>query len=280
MKHLLQAAGVDAELSTLIVVDGIEICGAVIPGSQAIEVWRRLREVAPAEGHWPLLLGAEEELRFLEESLEFNRTPVAAIIEESKYLHQSLLAEDARRGQPEPAGPGAVIAGFVERHPKGGEEAALLEALDRPRPELSALDELEGLEWDPGVPAQDGFTIPREILSGRFHDAIHLALIPTPHGWEAPAWIKFGNWNACPRPEVHAARLHRWHDRFGAEVVGITHDVIETAVSRPPDDRDSCLRLALEQYRYCDDIVSQGVGSISALAGSLRGGRTWYFWWD
>ena len=38
--------------------------------------------------------------------------------------------------------------------------------------------------------------------------------------------------------------------------------------------------LALRMYAFCPDIVTQGVGSIWALADSLRASDIWYFWWD
>lgn len=36
----------------------------------------------------------------------------------------------------------------------------------------------------------------------------------------------------------------------------------------------------MEQYRYCIDIVDQGVTSVSALAAILMEAPYWYFWWD
>jgi hypothetical protein len=38
--------------------------------------------------------------------------------------------------------------------------------------------------------------------------------------------------------------------------------------------------VALEQYRYCPDIVDQGVGSIHDLAATQVPSSSWYFWWD
>ncbi|MEO6708543.1 MAG: DUF4253 domain-containing protein [Planctomycetota bacterium] len=40
------------------------------------------------------------------------------------------------------------------------------------------------------------------------------------------------------------------------------------------------LVLAFEQYHCCEDIVTQGVGALDALAEALRRSTVWYFWWD
>jgi len=40
------------------------------------------------------------------------------------------------------------------------------------------------------------------------------------------------------------------------------------------------MELAKEQYIFCNDIVDQGVGTVSALAATLLDSNYWYFWWD
>jgi hypothetical protein len=63
-------------------------------------------------------------------------------------------------------------------------------------------------------------------------------------------------------------------------VAGISEDVVEAAVPLPPQTMEAALILAREQYAYCDDIVSQGCGTIEHLAELLVNRPTWYFWWD
>ncbi|MDQ3930735.1 MAG: DUF4253 domain-containing protein, partial [Chloroflexota bacterium] len=109
---------------------------------------------------------------------------------------------------------------------------------------------------------------------------VHIALVPTVANWEVPAYLKFGGWNDCPPPEQHVAVLKRWHELYGAQVVGLTHEVLELGVTRPPKDRTAALIVALEQYAYCYDIVDQGTESIAALAATLLDASVWYFWWD
>lgn len=107
-----------------------------------------------------------------------------------------------------------------------------------------------------------------------------IGLVPTSHSWEAPAYLRFGDWNDCPPPHVHAAMHKRWHERFGADIVSISGDVLECTVATPPRTRDEALVLAREQYAYCSDIVDQGGLSIEALAATLMKSEVWSFWWD
>jgi hypothetical protein len=110
--------------------------------------------------------------------------------------------------------------------------------------------------------------------------SLHMALLPTTRGWEAPAWVGFGDWNACPSPAEHVALMRHWETKYGAEVVCIDRDVLEMHVSRPPNTREEAMALAREQFLYCDDIVYQGTETLEALAATLLGGTTWFFWWD
>ena len=116
--------------------------------------------------------------------------------------------------------------------------------------------------------ANEGFLAPFEIGTGKPVNDLWIVLLPTTKGWEVPAYMAFGGWNSCPGPDVHVAVLRSWHERFGAEPVTMTHDVLELTVVRRPASRELAVELALEQYRYCEDIVTQGVGTVDALAAS------------
>jgi hypothetical protein len=119
-----------------------------------------------------------------------------------------------------------------------------------------------------------------DLVSGNFHDRVHILLLPTRNGWEAPAYLRWGDWNACPPPEYHVAALRHWHQRFGAELVGINGDTMNVKARTRPKDREQSLKLARDLCGYCPDIVDQGVGSIAALAAGLMASDWWYLWWD
>jgi hypothetical protein len=104
--------------------------------------------------------------------------------------------------------------------------------------------------------------------------------IPTGNRFEVPAYLKLGGWNECPASEEHVAVWRFWQAKYGAEILCVTADLIESTVANPPAEKDECYTLAREQFSYCNDIVTQGVGTIDALAATLYKGKSWYFWWD
>lgn len=106
-----------------------------------------------------------------------------------------------------------------------------------------------------------------------------LAEIPVENPWEVFAYLPFGGWNACPEASEIMAVAKYWYEKYGAVPVVITSDVLEFSVSEPVSESDA-MALAEEQFYFCNDIVDQGVGTIGALADTLRQSKVWYFWWD
>jgi Domain of unknown function (DUF4253) len=127
--------------------------------------------------------------------------------------------------------------------------------------------------WNEVFEPEHEYTIPSS-------DKVLIAFIPTIVSWKTFAFLQFGGWNSCPATEEHIAISKRWYEIYGAEVVGISHDVVEMRVAKSPLDADAVFRLAQEQYIYCADIVHQGVGSLTKLAVNLYANKIWFFWWD
>ena len=59
-------------------------------------------------------------------------------------------------------------------------------------------------------------------------------------------------------------------------LTGAGMDFLEGRFVEPPNDTQV---LAEKMYKFCPDIVDQGVGDIAALASVLRKGKL-FFWWD
>lgn len=119
--------------------------------------------------------------------------------------------------------------------------------------------------------------------SGALHDVsddLCLALSPIREPWTLPAELEFGGWNLNPDAAHHCAMFRRWELLYGAEIVGVRHDLLECEVSRPPQTREAALELAREHDRFCNDLVDQGCGSLSSLAARLFRSHYWHFWWD
>lgn len=114
----------------------------------------------------------------------------------------------------------------------------------------------------------------------RPYPEVCILLLPVAHSWQVPLMLRYGNWNACPAAEEHAAVMRMWEQEYGAKVVTVSPDVIEMSVERPPQTREAAMALARQHFIYCADIVQQGTGTLEVLANTLLNGHVWYFWWD
>jgi hypothetical protein len=138
-------------------------------------------------------------------------------------------------------------------------------------------DEPKRGDWPQKVEPFTSLFVPRDVLSDSFWPAVIIALLPAHDAAEAAAHLRFGGWNQCPKADVHVAFARLWRDRYGAQLVSLTKDVVEFKVARPLTDRDDALKLAMDQYHYCTDSVPV---TIEAAAAELIGSTVWHFWWD
>jgi Domain of unknown function (DUF4253) len=217
------------------------------PGKDAIEWWRALRVHAPSLGH-PLLLGSDEDLGRLRDSMNGGPRDVGLV--------------DAF--DPAVWFAGRRTAAYEGMEPE--ERAQYEESIHGPRPTKPS--------------PSNSFVVPFDMKTHEPVERMWIALMPMGESWEAAAAIGFGAWNECPTPEEHVIVMRYWFERWGAEPIAITSDTVEMLVGKPPTSRDEALALAHEHLAYCEDIVTQGVGTIEALAATLLEGHTWFFWWD
>jgi hypothetical protein len=254
---LLGRAGVDGRSPRWMGTAAEGIALVNVPGKTAIDSWTRLRALTQQSGRCPLLLGGPDELEYLEEAFEdFAESP-------------------ERRVSAKPLDPVEWALGqYAERASDGDEEAAdhaaRLRALTGPLEPAPLLH--------PRQP--ESFAIPSGIGGKKPLREVVLALLPSSEPWSAAVQVHFGGFNDCPNPEVHAGLFRAWAQEYGAEPVGITHDVIEARVLRPPWTLRQAERLALVQYAYAPDIVDQGVGTVEDLTTALFEAGSWFFWWD
>jgi hypothetical protein len=223
----------------------------VAGGVPAIETRQALRRVGQSAGFWPVLLGDDDDLEShandMRESRAGSTTDILRRAEEMATDPDPRAWFYRRIGKPVPPDDYHLILG----------------------------------DWPRGVRPNNGFSIPF-TFDGEALPRVHIGLFPTTHSWHVPAIMRYGSYNSCPPPVEHAALMKFWRERYLADVVGISHDVIEMVVYRPPQKRAAALELAKQHYSYCTDIVSQSPGeqTLSALAARLIRGRTWHFWWD
>lgn len=226
-----------------------EAWAVTVPGERAIEAWEILRS-GRAPGWWPVVIGASEEEARVAEMTEYAEEGADTILELAAEL--DVDAEMAAR--------------------RAELDETYEEAADDPSFDLIGA-------WPPDAAPSTTFSLPLDVFSQRPRPTV-IVLVPADDPAEVPAVVPFGGWNDCPAPELHVALHRRWQERYGAELVGMSSDVIEMRVARQPRTREDAMALANEQYAYCEDIVHQGVESLSNLAATLLDGTVWFFWWD
>jgi hypothetical protein len=214
-----------------------------VNGAQAEAELQRLMRSGKHEGFSPVILGDAEELARIAENMQFNETSLEEILARAEGI--------------------SAEGWFRMKEAEFGDDEPL---------------EDEETEIEPTAPTR--LTVPFHVLTGKPHDQIFVARIPTVHSWQIPAYLKAGGWNECPESEVQVAISRNWQLKYGAELACLSGDVAEYLVANPPRDKPSADQLALEQYLYCADIVWQGVGSVPNLSKTLLDNRYWYFWWD
>jgi hypothetical protein len=217
-----------------------------VPGIEAIKTLEARRLAYAQSGEYPFLIGGDRELERLLEAAEFNDLDTDSIIRESLNIDIARWLRNRRMEVDEDQFPEEEILG----------------------------------EW-PGEVAEKGqISLHTDMLSRKIMKEVVLGLAITDQPWKLPAVLKFGDWNDCPAPEVHCAFFRKWQEQYGAQIVGVSGDVIECVVKNPPRDKAAALELAWQQYWYCTDIVDQGCGSVSNLAATLINSEYWFFWWD
>ncbi len=111
-------------------------------------------------------------------------------------------------------------------------------------------------------------------------DPSNLLLVRVEHPYDVAAYLDFGGWNDCPSSELQVAVLREWHKEYGAHPACITGDVLECVVVNRPQTEPHSMKLAAEQWIFCEDIVAQGTQSVRKLAMEIWRSPTWFFWWD
>lgn len=129
-------------------------------------------------------------------------------------------------------------------------------------------------QWDFQRDASASKPAKRNLL-----EKVYIAVLTGVGAAEAPAHMLWGGWNDVPRSEMLVAALRSWRARYGAELVGLSHDTWSVFVERPPQDRDEALALAREMVALCPDLLSE-VKTLQGQAALAMANHWWNFWWD
>lgn len=228
----------------------------IVDGDDALAEYERLK--ASDEGS-PVVIGGPSELAMVREFYELKL--------EHEPSTEILLARAGELRFP------ATLRAQIDRE---------TELFRRRNPGVELEDEIpEELVGDwPDQIEGDTFklTAAYDVVTGKPWPRTHIALIPTGDWTEIPAYLRAGGWNAVPDSANLVAALRSWRDRYGAELVGFTHDTMDFRVKRLPTSREEALDLAREHYLFCTDTL--GELTLRERAALLIENDWWFFWWD
>lgn len=236
-----------------------------VPGAEAWSEWQRLRTAGRG---WPVVIGGDEALERVAEHFSINDPQVF------KYLEK-------HPSRPAPPTPEQILAradslNWPDDMAKWASEQVGLSAVVK----LLAQAPLPFSAPPSITPDDQGVVQAFDLHSGQPLPQVHILLLPTDKGWEVPAYLRVGNWNACPPAEYHVAALRNWHERYGAELIGIGPDTMTLRAARLPETKKDARALTAEMLDLCSDIVDLSPGSLSQHAEALMKDKWWFFWWD
>jgi hypothetical protein len=215
VREEMRKAGIDITVREVLVTSSGETLYVLsADGSQAIQLWRRLHELVSRTQHWPVLVGEEADLDALREQVRYSdfgttkeiidRALAIDVVQWLEQKHEELVDELLEFG-------GQLYSTSAEES-------------------LGSREEFRGLPRGPwpveSSPCHD-FQIPIGFGKRTTSPQVSLALVPTTTCWHVPSYLRFGAWNECPGPEEHVALMRFWQRCWGAEVAGITRDVVE-----------------------------------------------------
>jgi hypothetical protein len=217
----------------------------IVAGDKAVEELIRYRALFRDSGLYPFLIGDSEALAQLSEQMEFDKRPW-------------------RKSWPRPR----------SSAPRNGSASAARKW----RRTDAIFSAIQG-NWPDKPPEKGQMQAHRDPLTGNIKETVLIGRVQIAEPWQLPAALRFGGWNDCPEPEIHSAMFMRWQEKYAAQIVSISGDVVECLVGRPPTEREVALELAWEQYLFCYDIVEQGCQTVANLAAALLNSDYWHFWW-
>lgn len=113
-----------------------------------------------------------------------------------------------------------------------------------------------------------------------YTEDIYIAKVPTDKPYEVLAYIPMGGYNECPLTEEHIAIAKKWYEEYGAVPCAVSYDTVQYYLDTSVTGNEALEELKKEQFMYCQDIVTQGSGSLENLKLSIKGSKFWFFWWD
>lgn len=286
--------------------EGLDFIQAIVPGSEAVEVWRAARDAVSETGRWPIIVGGvdavdklrehiveiSEHLRSMSEKNESLNDFVQSFLRDAKaYPFEQWLAD--RRDPVWMANDlleqaehleilGSSLADSFRKRAETLKERGAVpfdpEPIKWPDPEEGAVTGFcvlnDPSKWEDDFNADSGVSHSRTLV-----EEAALVFLPTASGWEAPAYLFFGGFNACPTPDIHVSMAKWGNQHYGAELVAMNRERIEFEPRRDPQTREAACQLARDLSHFSEE-VNDLSSDLGRLASALKNGSVWCCWWD
>ncbi len=266
----------------------------VVPGSEALSAWKKLKSAANETGYWPVIAGSPAEFKARDLQLLLDkRHDIPEFIQRGQEMSindwlSKAISKVNFREQVVDSETGIAMHAALETYSNNISVAGLHKFEETAKNLGVNPDGWLGGEYTclhcPEFPVkpttEDDLIGYKNILTNQPYDKIVMLLVPTKTPWEVAAYLNIGYGNQLHEPHEHFAIHKFWNENYGAEIITSTNDTVEMVVSRPPQSPEEAQTLAQQQFVYAPDIVNHGTGKTSTLASQLINGRSWYFWWD
>lgn len=210
LTDMLNQSGIDISTMTVLYEeDNKTLYRLTVPRLEGYYQWHKLYVLAETIGYLPVIMGDDLQLEKFHHMMN--------LYNNSEYKDHYAIDAILERGTT------LDVGAWLEEALKG--------------------TDFERSPWSDDIDIKDeeAWRIPR------FYDTdLYISLIPTLRSWELPAYLKFGNFNACPFSREHVALFKRWDALVGLQVVHMSHDSIDAHMLRPPNEPEMALQLAQE----------------------------------
>ncbi len=139
------------------------------------------------------------------------------------------------------------------------------------------------MDWDNDIIAwgkkSDECEALKSLILNKSDNILCFVDVPVQSVYDVFCYLPFGGVES-PEPLEHRSIAKYWFEKFGAVPCFMSGDILQFHVKQPVEDEEEAKALALQQFGFCSDIVTQGCETVQNLASTLKGSRFWYFWWD
>ena len=237
------------------------LCLADHGTSDAANTWRRLVDLFPETGLWPLVLtplsGDGQDRPW--DSGELEQIPLAHV----DALHASAVLAEGWADSLVPMGADPYVEHL---RPFGAEFPGLSAPLRRVEPPAEA---------------------PADAIT---HGRARIGLVPCRRPADAVAAIGWHGAINRRSPAQVCAVLRSWEDRLGIVLTGLGFATLTLLVPYPPTDESEALPIAAELAALCPDVLAEdgpvdgfgyaAGGTVAGLARLLVNRPIWRLWWD